>query len=134
MLRYTLLLHCSMAYAEEVGTATSFLNQVLHLGPAVDQRGGARRTAIPEASQSVLQNAAAPAKRRVNPDGAVARPPLILAFFLRWCVHVRQKVRKERRPMQGVPRQSGKRGGKCKAYHRQMLCATGDTGCSECWG
>ena len=76
-----------MAYLEEVGTATSFLNRVLHLGPAVDQRGGARRTATPEASQSVLQNAAAPAKRRMIPDGAVARPPLILTFFLHWSVH-----------------------------------------------
>ena len=76
-----------MAYPEEVGTATSFLNRVLHLGPAVDQRGGARRTATPEASQSVLQNAAAPAKRRMIPDGAVARPPLILTFFLHWSVH-----------------------------------------------
>ena len=30
-----------------VGTATSFLNQVLHLGPAVNQRGGARRARHP---------------------------------------------------------------------------------------
>ena len=102
-----------MAYAEEVGTATSFLNQVLHLGPAVDQRGGARRTATPEASQSILQNAAAP--REPGWGGGKATPhPRILPPLVCTCktksqereeanARRSQKVRKERRQMQGIP-------------------------------